>query len=47
MLIAVLGIICANAAYARAGWTDFVKVAELVATMRPANAPQSVSKEVA
>lgn len=34
MLIAVLGIICANAAYARAGWTDFVKVAELVPTSR-------------
>lgn len=34
MLITVLGIVCANTAHARAGWTDFVRVAELVPTSR-------------
>ena len=32
--IGALVIICANTVYARAGWTDFVKVAELVPTSR-------------
>lgn len=34
MLIAALAVIYANTVYARAGWTDFVKVAELLPTSR-------------
>lgn len=33
-MIAILGIVCANTAQARAGWTDYVQVAELIPTSR-------------
>ena len=34
MMMAVLGVIYANNAYASSGWTDYVHVAELVPTAR-------------